>query len=337
MRKILLLVFGACILVLLTAGTLYAKTMILPLPGSASISAEGDNGIKSLDVPLNLEDQLFSWLNTISEAMGLKVSHNTDIHAISISDPEKIILKERVKLLEAAVSPSSPQETADTWAQGVLDGNGALQLALLSADLNKVYQPVMESYACVLRGVGPSFSSYQLESQTIAAEDVYKYVIRFQSLVSTEDIAPQIATLQVEKSRKIYGRDAWMVTDVDYPLSSIYHDKQTNQMNNNLAHIIPTMTGIVRDIKEGRLYLDNVHYSMDPRNPDEPKPDPVLVLPNGCWLNDHHWQSDRDRIDLFLHYSYNQLIYGSTAKTLFWRNRYDMWIHTFQSKTISMV
>lgn len=163
-----------------------------------------------------------------------------------------------MKLLEAAVSPRSPKEAADTWAQGVLDGNGALQFDLMSADLRKVYQPVMESYAWNLEGVGPSFSDYQVESQTIAEGGFYKYEIWFQSLVSAADAAPQIAKLQVEKSRDMYGRDAWLVTGVDFPLSAIYNDKQTNQMNNNLSHGISTMSGTVSAIKDGRLYLANV-------------------------------------------------------------------------------
>lgn len=39
---------------------------------------------------------------------------------------------------------------------------------------------------------------------------------------------------------------------------------------------------------------------MDPCAPDEVKPDPVLVLPHGRWINEHHWQSDGDSLDLFL-------------------------------------
>lgn len=94
-------------------------------------------------------------------------------------------LEERLRMLEQAIVPTTPEETVNTWAKAVQIRNGALQYALGTQDVKESLKMTLEHYHWVTGGSSPWVETYKIVSMEEVNQIEKKYIIEFGLVTST--------------------------------------------------------------------------------------------------------------------------------------------------------
>ncbi|HHY06133.1 MAG TPA: protease complex subunit PrcB family protein [Clostridia bacterium] len=134
------------------------------------------------DVPVQIiQNRVMAPVRAIAEALGGRVTWDEQKGAVYVEVQEAF----RMAKLEEALAPATPLETVKLWAQGVKTRNGALQYAMLSAELReKTYQ----DYASCHWHTGtssPWVEDFAIKEISFTAQNQHIYQMEFKLATST--------------------------------------------------------------------------------------------------------------------------------------------------------
>lgn len=189
----------------------------------AGIAAFADEPVKLLvngkeikpDVlPQVINDRTMVPVRWVAEALGLDVEWDQDARTVKISSLRN---DRRIAGLEEALAPKTPQEAADTWAEGVKTRNGALQYAVMSDKLREIYRADFEGAHWSTGVSSPWVDSYEVINQS-ENNGTYEYEVRFHLMTSTGDAGYSTSRITVVSSGTTgqWAEEKWCVDEINH-------------------------------------------------------------------------------------------------------------------------
>lgn len=118
-------------------------------------------------------------------------------------------LEFRVKLLEKALAPKTPDEAVQKWAEGVKTRNGALQFAMFSPEVKEKELSSFEKLGGWITGQSsPWVESYDISKGIPKAQDSFQFVVKL-SMVTSAGKNLEINNVIVQRDK-----DIWYVSEI---------------------------------------------------------------------------------------------------------------------------
>ena len=149
--------------------------------------------------PQLVNDRVMAPVRCIAEALGAEVKWVEKTKSVWINAPKLHSLQQQVRLLQEALTPTTPKEAAEKWAQGVKDRNGALQYAVLSPELKEQSLSDFEGFGWVTGVSSPWVEHFEITKETKIEEDTWEYEVRFERATSTGPAGSSISKVVVRQ------------------------------------------------------------------------------------------------------------------------------------------
>jgi hypothetical protein len=123
---------------------------------------------------------------------------------------ENEIENTRILLLERALEPKEPYAAVKSWAEGVKTRNGALQYAVMSADLKSKYYSEFVGLGWVTGVSSPWVESYEIRELYRKDNDIYRFEVVFTYTDSTKS---HFTTKEYVTANKF--NDSWFISAIE--------------------------------------------------------------------------------------------------------------------------
>lgn len=146
----------------------------------------------------------------IGEALGATVTWDDKTNSLVIDSQEIEAGKTQALLLEKALAPKDPHTAASAWAEGVKTRNGALQYAVMSAELKKESQARFVEANWSTGVSSPWIDSYRITERYEASHDRCRFEVEFTYTDSTKST---FSTREYITVNKFEGN--WLVSSIE--------------------------------------------------------------------------------------------------------------------------
>lgn len=170
------------------------------------------NGRKvDTDVPPMVKDgRTLVPIRWVAEALGAEVVWDAKTQTVYIqggSIPESV--RQQINMLEKSFPAETPKQAVTTWANAVKEGNGAVQFAMLSADLQERIRSQYEQIQWVTGPGDPWVDKFQITSEKNAGNSRWNVEVEFQLKTSKSKAGTVKASLVVQSFDGV-----WRITEV---------------------------------------------------------------------------------------------------------------------------
>lgn len=118
-------------------------------------------------------------------------------------------LKFRVKLLEEALAPKTPEQAVQRWAEGVKTRNGALQFAMFSPEVKEKELSSFEKLGGWITGQSsPWVEGYEISEEISKDQDSFKFEVKF-SMATSAGKSLEINNVIVQNDK-----DIWYISEI---------------------------------------------------------------------------------------------------------------------------
>ncbi len=142
--------------------------------------------LKSDVSPKVAEGRVLVPIRVITERLGALINWNEKQNSIDIDFKEMQAQKTRISLLERALAPKDSYTAAKTWAEGVKTRNGALQYAVMSAELREAVYSDFVKLNWATGTSSPWIQDYEVIDRGKADDDTFWYAVEFTHTDSTQ-------------------------------------------------------------------------------------------------------------------------------------------------------
>lgn len=180
---------------------LVALTVAAGVLADGAISLMIDGRLLGPDTVVRIEDgRVVAPVRPVAEALGAEVEWDERNRSVNIRSSQTLLLEQRIRLLEEVLSPATPRDAVEKWAEGVMARNGALQYAVISPELREINLPLYEDFRWVTGTSSPWVESFEIVSEREISGEAWEYEVVFDTATSTGPAGANVARVSVSRA-----------------------------------------------------------------------------------------------------------------------------------------
>lgn len=200
---------------------LVALTVAAGVLADGAISLMIDGRLLGPDTVVRIEDgRVVAPVRPVAEALGAEVEWDERNRSVNIRSSQTLLLEQRIRLLEEVLSPATPRDAVEKWAEGVMARNGALQYAVISPELREINLPLYEDFRWVTGTSSPWVESFEIVSEREISGEAWEYEVVFDTATSTGPAGANVARVSVSRAEngprllRQFSNERWHVAQI---------------------------------------------------------------------------------------------------------------------------